>query len=80
MTSKAEAYRSIVEDLKGLFATGCVGHEAYQSMLERMHDYLAKYPDETASVNADVGYPRDYDFDYGGRGPSHIRWAFVHGT
>lgn len=79
----ATEYRNILHNLKGNFEKGVVTEAEYHGMCDTMQNYLEKFPHIAArmvwqtQVNAETGYPLDYDFDYGGKGPSHIRWAFT---
>lgn len=81
-------YCSIIRELKELFEIGRIANDngtsvRYDRVLQQMQRYLVRHPDEKerhqwqTEINATEGYPLNYDFDYGGHGPAHIRRAFV---
>lgn len=78
----AEEYKELVTQLKDMFAK-VVPFEEYFAFCGLMRGYLERYPVLTErlvwqkAVNEEIGYPYDYDFDYGGKGPSHIRWGLT---
>lgn len=83
MQTATNEYRRIVSNLKDRFAKGVIAEADFYDMCDMMRKYLDRYPHMEerlvwqSCVNAEIGYPRDYDFDFEGKGPSHIRWGFT---
>ena len=77
--SAAAQYKEILSTLKAAFAS-TITEMQYHDLVAQMRAYLTENDNITERhelqkpVNIEAGHPADYDFDYRGNGPSHIRW------